>query len=79
MFICVFCILRLYVYSDILITKDTVQKIEEAGKWDELENSFSELYPDGINEIMLNNLLWFESDWIFESLGIEDEEESKDD
>lgn len=53
----------------------TAQKIEEADKWDELENLISELYPDGVDETTLNDILWFESEWVLESLGIEDEEE----
>lgn len=40
-----------------------------------------ELYPEGISRVELNDLMWFDSDWIFETLGIseEEEEESGDD
>lgn len=43
-----------------------------------------ELYPDGIGRTELNDIMWFDSDWIFETLGIsedeeEEEEESGDD
>ena len=58
--------------------KDTAEKIEEADKWDELENLISELYPDGVDETTLNDLLWFDSDWILESLGIDEDEEEED-
>ena len=34
-----------------------------------------ELHPDGLSETTLNDILWFESDWIFETLGITEEEE----
>lgn len=62
--------------------KETAEKIEDVNAWDELENLISELYPDGVDKTALNDLLWFDSDWILESLGIdedEDEEEEEDD
>ena len=36
------------------------------------------MYPEGIDETKLNDILWFEEDWIFESLGITDEEDAED-
>jgi hypothetical protein len=52
--------------------KDTKETILEAGKADEFDALIEEIYPDGIEETALNDLLWFESEWIFESLGITD-------
>jgi hypothetical protein len=37
-----------------------------------------DLYPDGLSETQLNDILWFEEDWIFEMLGITDEGEETD-
>jgi len=37
----------------------------------EFNELIEELYPDGIDETTLNDLLWFDSEWIFENLGIE--------
>lgn len=37
-----------------------------------------ELYPDGIGRTELNNLMWFDSGWIFETLGISEEEEEEE-
>ena len=54
---------------------DTAAKIREAGAWEELESILEELYPEGIDATTLNDLLWFESDWILETLGISSEEE----
>ena len=57
---------------------DTAEKIDLAGKWDELEELLEEVYTEGIGETKLNDLLWFEDEWIFTMLGIssdEDEEE----
>ena len=58
----------------------TYNRIEEAGKLDELESMIEELYPDGIDETTLNDLLWFDDEWIYEALGMspEDEEEEED-
>lgn len=57
----------------------TWDEIEEANKVDELEYLLEELYPEGITDTQLNDLLWFESDWIYESLGITEEDEEEDD
>ena len=53
-------------------------KISEAGELDALENLIDELYPDGIDETNLNDLLWFEDDWLLETLGISEEEEDEE-
>ena len=57
---------------------DTYNTIYNANKLDDLELLIEELYPDGIDETQLNDLLWFESDWLYESLGISEEEESEE-
>lgn len=62
-------------WSGAIYTKD---KIIEEGKEDEFEALIEELYPDGIDETGLNDLLWFEDKWIFETLGITDEEEDEE-
>ena len=54
---------------------DTKERIINEGKADEFDNLIEELYPDGLSETQLNDILWFEEDWIFEMLGISDEEE----
>ena len=54
---------------------DTKERIIQEGKADEFDNLIDELYPDGLSETQLNDILWFEEDWIFEMLGISDEEE----
>lgn len=61
-------------WSGAIYTKD---KIIEEGKEDEFEALIEELYPDGIDETGLNDLLWFEDKWIFEILGITDEEDEE--
>ncbi len=56
--------------------RDTVEKIEDEGKGDEFVSLIEELYPEGIDRTALNDILWFDDEWVFESLGIKDEEES---
>jgi hypothetical protein len=58
---------------------DTKNRILEENKGDEFDNLIEELYSDGLSETQLNDILWFEEEWIFEMLGISDEEESDDD
>ena len=55
--------------------KDTLSKLIELDKCDELEFILDDLYPDGLTETQLNDILWFEDEWIYETLGIETEEE----
>ena len=57
---------------------DTYDTIYDAGKLEALEFLLEELYPDGIEETQLNDLLWFESEWLLESLGISEEEEEEE-
>lgn len=49
---------------------DTLERIKEAGLCYELEGYFEELYPDGISETTLNDILWFDADNIIEALGL---------
>ena len=56
---------------------DTLDRVKEAGKCDELKSILEDLYPDGMSETELNDLLWFEPETVFEWLGIEEEEEEE--
>lgn len=56
---------------------DTLDRVKEEGKCDELESILEDLYPDGMSETELNDLLWFEPETVFEWLGIEEEEEEE--
>ena len=55
---------------------DTQDRIINEGKADEFDNLIEELYPDGLTETTLNDLLWFEDEWIFVFLGIETEKKN---
>ena len=52
--------------------KDTLNKLIELDKCEELEFILDDLYPDGLTETQLNDILWFDDEWIYETLGIEE-------
>ena len=53
----------------------TYDRIQNAGLLDELEALIEEMYPDGCSETAINDLLWFEDEWIFNTLGLRTESE----
>ena len=54
----------------------TWEKIVDAGKVEELEGYFEEMYPDGVDSVTaINDDLWFNDAEILDYLGITDEEE----
>lgn len=54
---------------------NTLDKIIAEDKCDELEAILEDLYPDGINETELNDLLWFDDETVLGWLGIRTESE----
>ena len=58
---------------------ETMQKVQEAQKEDELMELLEEEFNNGIPTITeVNDFLWFEDDFIFEQLEIEEEEEEEE-
>ncbi len=55
--------------------KETQVKIIEAGLSEAFDSLIEELYPDGIDETKLNDILWFDSEWVYESLGMTEQTE----
>lgn len=52
---------------------DTLEDIEEADKEDELMYLLEEIFTDTIpTETEVNDFLWFERDYIYESLGLDE-------
>lgn len=41
----------------------------------ELENQLEDLYPDGATETTINDLFWFEEEFLCESIGVDFEED----
>lgn len=54
--------------------RDTVKYLTD-DELDTLESILEDMYPDGIDDGELNDLFWFEDDWIAELLGYNDFEE----
>ena len=50
--------------------KETQSRIIEEGKHEEFDLLIEELYPDGLSEPQLNDILWFEEEWLFNQLSI---------
>lgn len=50
---------------------NTVDTLTDA-QAEQLEAMLEEEYPGGMGETELNDLLWFENDWIAEMLGFDD-------
>lgn len=44
--------------------KDTKEAIINNGKVEEFDDLISEMYPDGIEDVQLNDILIFEEDWL---------------
>ena len=54
---------------------NTYAHIDFYNKLDELDNLITECYPDGLTQTELNDILWFDSEWVLSSLGIEDDDD----
>jgi len=53
---------------------DTFNRIKEAELLSELESQLEELYPEGMTDTELNDLLWFDEESVYEWLGMTTEE-----
>jgi hypothetical protein len=49
----------------------TKQTIIYNNKQNDFDFMIEELYTDGLTDTALNDLLWYDSDWVLEQLGIE--------
>ena len=70
----VFSEISLYDFEAWSGAEETIGIIVENDKVEEFDQLIEELYPEGIDETNLNDLLRFEDDWVFEALGIGEEE-----
>lgn len=57
--------------------EDTLERIQREGKCDLLEQILEDIYSEGMTETELNDLLWFESETIYEWLNIRSEGQIK--
>lgn len=53
---------------------ETYALIDYHDKLEEFDALISECYPDGLTETQLNDILWFNKDWVLDYLEIEDED-----
>ena len=51
---------------------ETKKIILDAGLEGEFEEIIEQIYPEGISNKKLNDILWFDRDWVLEILGIEE-------
>ena len=60
---------------------ETKERIIEAELEEEFERLIDECYPEGITSTQLNDILWFDSEWVYEALGMteEDDEDEEED
>lgn len=54
---------------------DTLNRVIKYGKCDLLEAILEDAYPEGMTDTQLNDLLWFESELVYEWCGIPEEDE----
>lgn len=53
---------------------DTYSLIDYHDKLEELDELITECFPDGLTVTELNDVLWFNKDWVLANLGIEDDD-----
>ena len=56
---------------------DTWERIQDENKEDAFWQLMEELYGESLSEVQVNDILWFDSEWVFEMLGISEEEEDE--
>lgn len=69
-------------WSGAIWTKDKIDALSENDPeiWDKIERELEYEYPDGIDETQLNDLFWFEPEYIGRLVGINlDDDEEEDD
>ena len=58
---------------------DTLKTVEENNKEEELMELLEEIFVEYIPSLtQINDMLWFESEWLFEQLGLIEEEEEEE-
>lgn len=56
----------------------TLDRVINEDKAEVLEAVLEELYPDGMTDTQLNDILWFEPEWVYEMCGIRTESEIRE-
>lgn len=50
--------------------RQTLNRLINTNTVEDFESVLEDLYPDGINETALNDILWFDDEWVFETVGL---------
>lgn len=58
--------------------EDTLNRVINEGKVSMLESILEDCYPDGMTETHLNDILRFDSEWVYEMCGIRSEEKIRE-
>ena len=58
--------------------RDTWETIVMAGKGELFIQELEQLYPDGIGDTQLNDILRFDSDWCLSLVGLSDDDDDDD-
>ena len=58
---------------------ETKERILEAGLEEDFERLIDDCYPEGMTSTQLNDILWFDSEWVYEALGMTEEDEEDED
>lgn len=54
---------------------ETWDRIQDENKEDSFWKLMEELYGESMDECQVNDILWFDSEWVLDTLGISEEED----
>jgi hypothetical protein len=57
-------------WSGAVETKETIIENRKSQQFDQL---IEDIFPDGLTDTELNDILWFETDWVYKELRIREE------
>lgn len=57
-------------WSGAVETKETIIENRKSQQFDQL---IEDMFPDGLTDTELNDILWFETDWVYKELRIREE------
>jgi len=57
-------------WSGAVETKETIIENRKSQHFDQL---IEDMFPDGLTDTELNDILWFETDWVYKELRIREE------
>lgn len=58
--------------------EEVLDEIRKEGKEDDLMDFLEDYYPDGVDEIDLNDLLAYDWEWVYKNIGMPMDEEEED-